>query len=416
MVDATTSRRTRKRLDALTSLRFVAAGMILLHHLKGNMGVPASMPYNLQNGLGFGVSFFFLLSGFIVAYNYPSLPDWQTTRLFLIKRFARLWPAHATALLFTLIIAPGYAASLVSSPAELSGRIVLVLAMVQTWIPFEWLLISINDPSWSIATEFAFYLAFPLLIANFARSWWWKLGAAVLFLGLIMYLCQVFKIPAPTSRSDGLTITSVMYIWPGVRIFEFIAGMCTALAWQRLSPKISPGRTITGTAVELAAMALFVLQVPFAHAFLATIRKVITIPANDAFHVWYFVTAGCTLIPGCILIFMMALEKGWLSRVLSVWPLVLLGEMSYSIYLLHFPVLRSNLQNLPTMMALPDLVRLTITLSTVFVVSFLVWAYVERPARRFIVKMASRGTPPFESGPEVDRIRALIERGLPKSG
>ena len=65
----------KPRLDALTSLRFFAAAMIVLHHLKGNSGVPATLPFNLDNFLGLGVSFFFLLSGFILVYNYPSLSE-----------------------------------------------------------------------------------------------------------------------------------------------------------------------------------------------------------------------------------------------------------------------------------------------------------------------------------------------------
>src|SRR5215212_7993368 len=74
----------RPRFDALTSLRFVAAAMIVLHHLKGNMGVPLSLPFPFGHGMRFGVSVFFLLSGFVLAYNYPSLPTPHARRRFLV--------------------------------------------------------------------------------------------------------------------------------------------------------------------------------------------------------------------------------------------------------------------------------------------------------------------------------------------
>lgn len=58
-----------QKLDALTSLRFFAAGAIVLHHISGTMGIPRIEGYNLAQG----VSFFFVLSGFILLYVYPHL-------------------------------------------------------------------------------------------------------------------------------------------------------------------------------------------------------------------------------------------------------------------------------------------------------------------------------------------------------
>ena len=77
------------RLNALTSLRFFAAFVVMLHHfISGSLGFA---------GAAHGVAFFFVLSGFILTSNYPHLSTWQDRRSFLLARFARIWPAHVAA-------------------------------------------------------------------------------------------------------------------------------------------------------------------------------------------------------------------------------------------------------------------------------------------------------------------------------
>jgi len=60
--------KTHSKLDQLTALRFFAALMIVVHHLVGVFGIK-----DIGVNWGQGVSFFFVLSGFILTYVYPSL-------------------------------------------------------------------------------------------------------------------------------------------------------------------------------------------------------------------------------------------------------------------------------------------------------------------------------------------------------
>ena len=85
-----------KKLDPLTSLRFFAAAMIVIGHSHRLIG-----SLNLANtfSLAQGVSFFFVLSGFILAYNYPSLPTKSDVLHFFKARIARIWPAHVAAII-----------------------------------------------------------------------------------------------------------------------------------------------------------------------------------------------------------------------------------------------------------------------------------------------------------------------------
>jgi hypothetical protein len=128
-------------IKPLTSLRFFAALMVLAHHYFGFMA-------------GFsGVTFFYVLSGYILAVNYAGkVGSWAEIRLFWWKRFARIYPTH----LLTLIATLPLGSSLAILP--------LNLLLIQSWIPVQGVYFSFNGPSWSISNEAAFYAAFPLLI------------------------------------------------------------------------------------------------------------------------------------------------------------------------------------------------------------------------------------------------------------
>ena len=152
-----------QRLPALTGLRFVAAAMILAHHTRGEFHMPLpSIP------LDHGVSLFFVLSGFILTHVYPELETWAATKRFLILRVARIWPAHVVTL-FLAMLAYG---------KSINQTFLANFTMTHAWIPMGRWFFSYNAVSWSISTEFFFYLMFPLLILNWSRNFWWKWFAA----------------------------------------------------------------------------------------------------------------------------------------------------------------------------------------------------------------------------------------------
>ena len=111
------------------------------------------------------VDLFFILSGFVIWYNYAArIVDggWGETRLFLWRRFARVWPLHAAVLAAFV----GIALLLLATGRDTSGyplaELPLHLALVQNWgltPDLAW-----NHPAWSISTEFAAYLLFPGLV------------------------------------------------------------------------------------------------------------------------------------------------------------------------------------------------------------------------------------------------------------
>ena len=144
---------TRERLDALTTLRFFAASMIVLGHahpIFGSFGIAQAMPVNQ------GVSFFFVLSGFILAWNYPVLDDTPSRVQFWWVRFARIWPLHAvTCLMWIVLVTPIEGGANFLDPKELT-KLVTNLALLQVWVPYKVWSLSYNGVAWSISAEFSF--------------------------------------------------------------------------------------------------------------------------------------------------------------------------------------------------------------------------------------------------------------------
>src|SRR6185295_2799818 len=188
---------TRVKLNALTGLRIVAAGMIVAHH-AGVLQIPVP-----NYALGDGVSFFFVLSGFIISYAYPKLDSKNEIFKFLAARIARIWPAHFVALL--LIV------GLFQMP--LDRTFVANALLLHGWVPSRPWYFSYNAPSWSISTELFFYISFPVLIFHWDKTWWWKwIGSVILVIALI-WLGEALHLPA-MSQNDEPSLHGLLYINP----------------------------------------------------------------------------------------------------------------------------------------------------------------------------------------------------------
>lgn len=350
----TTSDLSHRRLKALTSLRFFAAAVVVVHHLSGG-----SLSFD---GGAHGVAFFFALSGFILAYNYQALPSWSDQRRFLINRFARLWPAHVVGIVAVFLVLPELFA--VTSWEQIISN----LAMVQAWIPINGIAYSINGPSWSISTEFAFYLAFLFLIQDFRRTWWWKLAGTLGVAISLVVLASALRLPwsAPNLITDCSTL---LYIFAPARLFEFTLGMCAAFVWRVLSPRIKEGSILLWTTIELAAVVLVAWTTWATHAYLGQAP------------IYYWIVSAAITIPALMLISVMALQRGWISAMLSIGPMVILGEISYSIYLLHGPI-----DYFILILHKPESAWLgyAACIASILVASLLTWLLVEGPARKLI--------------------------------
>ena len=298
------------KLHALTALRFFAAAAIVLHHSSGLFPWDQSLTDTFH--LSQAVSFFFVLSGFILTYVYPSLDAWPARARFLRARFARIWPAHlaAFALLFLLFEHSARFGTLYGSfPLAL-----LNLSMLQAWVPVRYAYSSFNFVSWTISTEFAFYLLFPLLIHNFHKTWLLKLLLSLaLFAASIALVILCHIPPEDPAHSWNISILGIVYVNPLARLFEFTLGMTTALLFQRTlhKPKTRP---LTATGLELAAIAGVALNMYLAPAIARLLvgNSPQLAPLRDA-----LVLGQLSCLSFAAPIYIMAHNNGPLARLLS---------------------------------------------------------------------------------------------------
>lgn len=363
----------REKIDCLTGLRFIAAAMIVVHHSRGVLGIPDSFLPGIS--LQTGVSFFFVLSGFILAYVYPELSDRGSVRRFFVARIARIWPAHFFALCLAVALQIDAA-----NPGP--GIAIANAAMIHAWVPATGWFFSFNAVSWSISTEFFFYLAFPFLIAGFRETWRWKLALGAALVVGILLACEFFNVrPYAGAGPFEVNRAGLIYISPLARLFEFILGMVTAKFWLACTSPEKPALS-SATMKEIAAIALCA-------------GAVVLFSSKKLLATWFGTGAAAYLGhagPGpafAVLIFIFASQNGAISRALSRPAAVLLGEISFSVYLLHQIMLRWIDMHRPDFAAFSEPMLYAGFWIVLLFASWLVWRFIERPARRAILRIGS---------------------------
>ena len=364
------------RLETLTGLRFFAAAAIVVHHLRGTFGFDVHVTWPLDNA----VSFFFVLSGFILTHVYGQLETAATIKHFWLARFARIWPLHAVTLAFA------WAAFY---PGEPGLPWLANIALLQSWIPIQHFYFSYNAVSWSISTEAFFYLMFPLLIFRFSRTWWWKL------------LLSFFALLAMAVLSDRLASTSLdavsqnglIYVNPLANVFQFTLGMATALLWKRASSCSVSART--GTILEAAAIFIFLMV---GEEVIHTTQFIYHLTGSAGLTNWIG-HGGGTCIPAAALIFVMAHQAGRIGRMLATRPIVFLGEISFSIYMTHQLIIYTFSRNKDLFARYPDEAIICLMVCVIIAASALCWYWIERPARVAIVRLSAERTGPELQAP-----------------
>ncbi len=270
------------------------------------------------------------------------------------------------------------------------------LAMLQTWTPSHLtdLVNAYNGPSWSIATEYAFYLLFIPLIHNWSRTWWWKLPLTLAVpVGVVV---AVHLTGWTLSRPTGLPgYEQVLYFHPLARVGQFALGMAASLLWRRLCPRLNVGRVL-GTGLELATAALFAASVYYSHPVALWAWKIPELghPVAYLLHSCSMTVAG----PAAALIFVLANEWGYVSRLLTVRPLVRLGDISYGVYVLHLPLLHFVANNQMAVACLPGWQISAVYWAVLLILSHWTHVVIEQPARKWIVGLWPKTAPSEGSG------------------
>ncbi|MCR8975494.1 acyltransferase family protein [Pseudomonas sp. S11P7] len=312
------------QIDSLTSLRFFAAAMIVAGH--GGSGSYFSYSINFLDVRN-AVSFFFVLSGFILSHAYGKL-DWHSgLRSFFAARISRLYPLHVfTAFFSILFLSP------IGSVYD-AARATVNLLMLQSMIPLLPWHYSLNAVSWSISTEFFFYALFPFIIPFAkARPQLLAIGSVVLIVLMVM-ISSLLNL-STNEPSGGVTAWGVLYISPATRLAEFMAGMIAYQAAIKIHAGSELWSRTKATCLEVGALLLAV----GAMSSLTWLSKHTLAYVVPQASVWVLVAGS--FIPFCFLIAVLSGQRGALSGFLTWGPLVYLGKISFSLYMVHQLVIR----------------------------------------------------------------------------
>ncbi len=325
---STVSTSSAEKLKPLTSLRFFAALMIFLYHLQqyddapwlNAVAVPALH----------GVSFFFVLSGFVLTHAYGARQF--SARDFYVARLARIFPTHLVALCVLVVVLPLAAAR----GQHLSGPMTAIslaakLTMLDSWVPIRGVLQSWNNVSWSISTEAAFYAAFPWLLVAVRWNAAVTLALAAVAAAAVPAFGEAIGLSLQSADRLTPTLANLGSYNPLARGFEFVLGMTAHGVWRR---RVAPG-ALSGAGWTLAEAGVFVA--------LAT-WLIVAVPFLDArsrgpLHVWFHVAGSCWAFALALPI--LAGGRGAIARALSRRPLVRLGEISFAFYMFHMIALRA---------------------------------------------------------------------------
>jgi peptidoglycan/LPS O-acetylase OafA/YrhL len=383
-------------IPALTGLRFVAAMMVVIGHgAPLIVGMPALVQFLLPLS-GSAMAPFFVLSGFVIWLNYAGSfsdrIDRKTLRGFAVARFARLWPMYFVTLLIALA---RMMYSTKRAPGAVPGALFFLVG-IQGWIPaightMAAFTLPLVAHLWSVSTEIFLYTLFPLVCFPIARlrslsgvicTALINAAMAVALHYLLLYHNAAVKTIVAPMLSDGDAMGWVGYYSPYPHLFEFLAGCLAGRAYELLRPVV-----ITAKERHVARVLAYFSLVTF-------LTVILLYQVVSSLGSWFWVAAVFMrtgpILPLSFLIFYAARYPGSMARMLSSKTMVLGGEASYSIYLLHplvddvwTQISKLTPASTPTTINFAGLLIFTVALAMA------TYQSIEVPGRRFLRKFLS---------------------------
>jgi len=327
-------------IKSLQSLRFAFALMIFLHHSA----------FNLASFGAFPVSFFLILSGFVMMKGYGNRIDSISYDDFIKRRVLRIYPTHLLCLIIAIVVK-----FIISAPIEW-WKTLPCLFLLQAWIPDSSFYFAGNSVSWYLSVILFCYFMFPIFVKVVKKHLWTLWGSF-----LLIYCVLVFVLPKSYQHA-------VLYINPFLRSFDFICGMTlySLLGKTRLvnlTTRIKTYSIRNKTILEVGA-----IVVPFLFVFVSERFQSVTSYSIN----WW--------LPSLLLIMVFSTmdgDGGLITKLLSRSPLVFLGSISFAFYMLHISVLWLNSYLTDSFFSLNFYLDGVIVLSILLILAYFVTYYFE---------------------------------------
>lgn len=308
-----------KKIDSVQGLRAVAFLAIFMSHSR-------------LFGLGFlgawGVSIFFVLSGFLMVYSYDSRKDYvfPPSFRFAWEKIRKLYPLH----ILTMIACVCYSI-LDEGRISLDLPIVTLLhtLLLQIWIPDSAYYETLNGVAWYLCVCAFTYFCFPFIMKRIRIirkiSELYILAASILAFQVLISIIAHYV--GTESKSGILTMQWITYYFPISRLADFLIGCCMGLFFVRSHHKMACGNS-----------SAFILQL------------VIPVVLVGCFWIYH---SGTTILglenvkytllflpTTCFIVYLTALDGTLYSRILTNRILIKIGNLSPYAFLIHAVVIK----------------------------------------------------------------------------
>lgn len=346
-------------------MRGVAAFLVVLYHLKSFLHQHAfTQSFDWMYNKGYlAVDFFFVLSGFIIAFNYKHNFEkgisGHQLYVFMVKRIARIYPLHIFILLCFILIPLAH--TLTNRPFDSQQYNLLAFFykffLVDLWMVGQEYWNSWNTPSWTISGEMFAYLVFPLVCVALGRG---TIRHYAFFLVALVLIAWCYEAMLSRSLGDNIShlglLRCVLSFICGVCIFEFHLG--------KLIKSAKNNRILFYlSAIILIFLLLYVEKNHFYVPLLFSLLLLTSLGFRDGFHKF--------------------LELRWM---------LILGEISYSLYLSHILILTLCIMFFLEDASQASLMQIAAYLGITILFSIFTYNFIEVPMRRHVTKWCIKGS------------------------
>jgi peptidoglycan/LPS O-acetylase OafA/YrhL len=324
----------KERFAVLDIFRGIFSSFVVFFHMSAFSSTPIINNQFIYNTDLF-VDFFFVLSGFVIAYNYQFIKAGSDLAQFYKKRFFRLYPLHLFILLIFVMIEfskhslSGYVHvnkldNTSNNPETFLTNIFLVNSIKLPGVHD----VSWNIASWSVSAEMVAYFIFGLIILLINRNNLSKIKSGIYFLVVIAALSTLYLF-------TGDLKLNYSYDFGFLRgITGFFTGVCCFTAYNASKLYFLKINNLLLSGLEIFSLVLIFVFVSYGSIFKSY---------GFAYEILFFIA-----------IFIFAFERGWLSDLLKKSAFLhQTGKYSYSIYMIHtlilslFNIIFFRLLNLP---------------------------------------------------------------------
>lgn len=340
--------------DFITGLRAIAATMVVMIH-TGAFADFGAIGHAITYAGKYGVDIFFVISGFTIAKTFTEAKDYRS---YLTRRIMRIVPLYWLIITVAIALMASEAISLSGGMQKFGSQpdlynLFFHLSML-SYLDYR-VANSVLGVEWTIPIEVFWYICLPLLI-HFGKTIPRTIGIILVLLILTAILSYISK---------KLFGTSLPIKWsPIAHGHLFFVGVVSFYLREQFKSATSQRPVIwIGCAVALFAVAL-------------------TVEFQGRSEILALSTA-------ILIVFVTPARAGWVTRSLTVRPMLFLGTISYSIYLIHFLVL--HILGDFTMLPASGVGKFLIVYGVTVAISTATYLLVEKPTNQAGRRMVHHG-------------------------